>query len=87
MGQGAAARQQRRQPRWPGRSTSRSLGDVEVKGLTGIDRLPKDEKRTIEVSIRPKSPAPSVLRLMLSCKSVASEELVGFESEFELTVE
>ena len=52
-------------------------GDVEVKGLTGIDRLPKDEKRTIDVSIRPKSSGVVGLRLMLSCKSVASEELVG----------
>ncbi|MGD0818491.1 MAG: CARDB domain-containing protein, partial [Methanomassiliicoccales archaeon] len=63
------------------------IGDVEVKGLTGIDRLPKDEKRTIGVSIRPKTSGTVVLKLMLSCKSVVSEELVGFESEFELLVD
>jgi hypothetical protein len=63
------------------------LGDVDVKGLTGIERLPKEEKRTIEVSIRPKVSGTVVLRLMLSCKSVVSDELVGFESEFELNVE
>ena len=32
-------------------------------------------------------PASRACRLMLSCKSVVSEELVGFESEFELTVD
>ena len=63
------------------------LGDVDVKGLSGIERLPKGEKRTIEVSIRPKVSGTVVLRLMLSCKSVVSDELVGFESEFELNVE
>jgi hypothetical protein len=63
------------------------IGDVEVKGLTGIDRLPRDENRTIEASIRPKSSGVVILKLMLSCKSVVSEELVGFESEFELNVD
>jgi hypothetical protein len=62
-------------------------GDVEVKGLTGIDRLSQNEKRTIGVSIRPKSSGVIELKLMLSCKSVVSEELVGFESEFELNVD
>jgi hypothetical protein len=62
------------------------IGDVEVKGLAGIDRLLLDEKRTIEVSIRPKSSGVITLKLMLSCKPIASEELVGFESEFEINV-
>jgi hypothetical protein len=63
------------------------VGNVEVKGLTGIDRLPLSEKRTIEASIRPKSSGIIELKLMLSCKSLDSEELVGFESEFELNAE
>ena len=63
------------------------IGDVEVKGLTGIDRLPHNEQRTIAASIRPQNTGTITLKLMLSCKSLTSDELVGFESEFELTVE
>ncbi len=63
------------------------IGDVEVKGLTGIDRLVKGEERIIEASIRPKSSGTIGVKLMLSCKSIVSEEMVGFESEFELAVE
>jgi hypothetical protein len=63
------------------------IGDVEVKGITGIDRLLQEEKRTIEASIRPKSSGIIGLKLMLSCKPINSDELVGFESEFEMTVE
>ena len=63
------------------------IGDVEVKGITGIDRLLQEEKRTIEASIRPKSSGVIGLKLMLSCKPMHSDELVGFESEFDMTVE
>ncbi|HEY3419262.1 MAG TPA: CARDB domain-containing protein [Methanomassiliicoccales archaeon] len=62
------------------------VGDVEVKGLTDIDRLPKGEKRTVDVSICPKSSGSIMVKLMLSCKPLVSEEMVGFESELELTV-
>jgi hypothetical protein len=63
------------------------VGDVDVEGLTKIDRLPKGEKRTIDLSIRPKTSGTVVLKLLLSCKSAISDEPAGFESEFELTVE
>jgi hypothetical protein len=62
-------------------------GDVEVKGLTGIDRLARKEEKIIGASIRPRSSGVIVLKLMLSCKSVISEDLVGFETEFELNVD
>jgi hypothetical protein len=63
------------------------VGNVEVKGLSNIERLPQGETKTMGVSIRPRESGSLVVRLMLSCKSIISEELVGFESEFELSVE
>lgn len=63
------------------------VGEVDVKGLIDIERLPKGEKKTIDVLIQPRISGDIALKLMLSCKSVLSEEQVGFESEFEITVE
>ena len=62
-------------------------GEVEVKGLTRLDELKKGEKTSIELEIRPRAKGSIPVRIALSCRPEASEEVCGFESTFEMTVQ
>jgi hypothetical protein len=62
-------------------------GDLEVVGEVCLPKLRGGEKASVDVEILPKKKGNAKGVLALECKPVLSNDIVGFETEFEVSVE
>ncbi|MDD1770037.1 MAG: hypothetical protein LUO79_03030, partial [Methanomassiliicoccales archaeon] len=62
-------------------------GDLEVVGEVCLPKLRGGEKASVDVEILPKKKGAAKGVLALECKPVLSNDVVGFETEFEVNVE
>jgi len=61
-------------------------GDLEIIGEVCLPKLRGGEKSSVDVEILPKKKGNAKGVLALECKPVLSNDLVGFDTEFEVTV-
>ncbi|MGD1061477.1 MAG: hypothetical protein ABR879_08485, partial [Methanomassiliicoccales archaeon] len=62
-------------------------GDLEVAGTVCLPKLRGGEKASVDVEILPKKKGSAKGILALECKPVLSNDVVGFDTEFEVRVE
>ncbi len=65
----------------------RVQGDIEVVGQVCLPKLRGGEKASVDVEILPKKKGAAKGVLALECKPVLSNDIVGFDTEFEVSVE
>ncbi len=65
----------------------RVQGDVEVQGQVCLPKLRGGEKASVDVEILPKKKGKAKGTLALECKPVLSNDVVGFDTEFEVNVD
>jgi hypothetical protein len=59
-------------------------GGLEIRGLQPVPKLRGGEKQSLEVEVMPKQAGVAPVVLNLTCRPVLSNDIVGFESEFEV---
>jgi hypothetical protein len=64
----------------------RVQGDVEVPGQVTLPKLRGGEKASVDVEILPKKKGMAKGSLALECKPVLSNDVVGFDTEFDVEV-